>query len=39
MEPEKVIEFNGKGSGMTSFTWLKGGLFVGGPNLEIRVRL
>lgn len=38
MEPELVIESEtNKREGVTSFTWLKGGLFIAGPNRLIRV--
>lgn len=37
MEPERIIEFKEKGKGTTTFTWLKGGLFVAGPNCQLRV--
>lgn len=37
MEPEMVVEFSEKGKEKTSFTWFKGGLFVAGPNSQIRV--
>lgn len=34
---DKIIEFQERGKQTTSFTWFKAGLFVAGPNLQIRV--
>lgn len=37
MEPEIIIDSSEEKEGVTSFTWLKGGLFIAGPSQKVQV--
>lgn len=37
MQPEVIINSSEEVEGVTSFTWLKGGLFIAGPSRKVQV--